>query len=200
MEEEGCVGMKYKKVYLFLIISILLLSACGQNDIKDALNWPVKNFTYTDQNNKQFGSKDLKGKIWISDFIYTSCTDICPPMTANLVKLQEMIKQKGLKNVEFVSFSVDPTVDSPQALQAFAKKFGADTKSWTFLTGYSQKSIENFALKNYKTLVKKPETGDQVIHGIDFYLVGPDGKIKKEYPGIKDVPFDQIINDIKTLQ
>lgn len=200
MEEEGCVGMKYKKVYLFLIISILLLSACGQKDIKDALNWPVKNFTYTDQNNKQFGSKDLKGKIWISDFIYTSCTDICPPMTANLVKLQEMIKQKGLKNVEFVSFSVDPTVDNPQALQAFAKKFGADTKSWTFLTGYSQKSIENFALKNYKALVKKPETGDQVIHGIDFYLVGPDGKIKKEYPGIKDVPFDQIINDIKTLQ
>jgi protein SCO1/2 len=200
MEEEGCVGMKYKKVYLFLIISILLLSACGQKDIKDAVNWPVKNFTYTDQNNKQFGSKDLKGKIWISDFIYTSCTDICPPMTANLVKLQEMIKQKGLKNVEFVSFSVDPTVDNPQALQAFAKKFGADTKTWTFLTGYSQKTIENFALQNYKALVKKPETGDQVIHGIDFYLVGPDGKIKKEYPGIKDVPFDQIINDIKTLQ
>jgi protein SCO1 len=200
MKEEGCVGMKCKKVYLFLIISILLLSACGQKDIKDALNWQVKDFTYTDQNNKQFGSKDLKGKIWISDFIYTSCTDICPPMTANLVKLQEMIKQKGLKNVEFVSFSVDPTVDNPQALQAFAKKFGADTKSWTFLTGYSQKSIENFALKNYKALVKKPETGDQVIHGIDIYLVGPDGKIKKEYPGIKDVPFDQIINDIKTLQ
>jgi protein SCO1/2 len=200
MQEEGCDGVKYKKVYLFLIISILLLSACGQNDIKDALNWPVKDFTFTDQNNKQFGSKDLKGKIWISDFIYTSCTDICPPMTANLVKLQEMIKQKGLKNVEFVSFSVDPTVDNPQALQAFAKKFGADTKTWTFLTGYSQKTIENFALQNYKALVKKPETGDQVIHGIDFYLVGPDGKIKKEYPGIKDVPFDQIINDIKTLQ
>lgn len=200
MQEEGCDGVKYKKVYLFLIISILLLSACGQNEIKDALNWPVKDFTFTDQNNKQFGSKDLKGKIWISDFIYTSCTDICPPMTANLVKLQEMIKQKGLKNVEFVSFSVDPTVDNPQALQAFAKKFGADTKTWTFLTGYSQKTIENFALKNYKALVKKPETGDQVIHGIDFYLVGPDGKIKKEYPGIKDVPFDQIINDIKTLQ
>lgn len=200
MQEEGCDGVKYKKVYLFLIISILLLSACGQNEIKDALNWPVKDFTFTDQNNKQFGSKDLKGKIWISDFIYTSCTDICPPMTANLVKLQEMIKQKGLKNVEFVSFSVDPTVDNPQALQAFAKKFGADTKTWTFLTGYSQKTIENFALKNYKALVKKPETGDQVIHGIDFYLVGPEGKIKKEYPGIKDVPFDQIINDIKTLQ
>jgi protein SCO1/2 len=111
-----------------------------------------------------------------------------------------MIKQKGLKNVEFVSFSVDPTVDTTQALQDFAKKFGADTKTWTFLTGYSQKSIEDFALKNYKALVKKPETGDQVIHGIDFYLVGPDGKIKKEYPGVKDVPFDEIINDIKTLQ
>lgn len=200
MGDEGRESMKFRIVFLFLISCILFLSACGQKDIKDAVNWPLKDFTYTNQNNKPYGLKDLKGKIWISDFIYTSCTDICPPMTANLVKLQEMIKQKGLKNVEFVSFSVDPTVDTTQALQDFAKKYGADTKNWTFLTGYSQKSIEDFALNNYKALVKKPETGDQVIHGIDFYLVGPDGKIKKEYPGVKDVPFDEIINDIKTLQ
>jgi protein SCO1/2 len=179
---------------------MVLVAACGQKDIKDAKNWPVQDFTFKNQDNKYFGYKDLKGKIWISDFIYTSCTDICPPMTANLVKLQRMVKDAGLKNVEFVSFSVDPTVDSPEALRNFAKKFGADTENWTFLTGYSQKTIEEFALKNYKALVKKPETGDEVIHGIDFYLAGPDGKIKKTYTGIKDVPFDEIINDIKTLQ
>lgn len=193
-------GMKFRFLYLCLFASILLLSACGQKKIENAVNWPINDFTFTDQSNKPFGLKDLKGKVWISDFIFTSCTDVCPPMTANMVKLQEMVKEKGLKNVEFVSFSVDPSVDSPQALQNFAEKFGADTKNWTFLTGYSQESIENFALKNYKALVKKPQTGDQVIHGIDFYLVGPDGKIKKSYQGVKDVPFDEIINDIKILQ
>lgn len=192
--------MKWKPVFLFIIISILLLSACGQKEIKNAKNWPVNDFTYTDQNNKPFGLKDLKGKIWISDFIFTRCTDICPPMTANMAKLQQMVKNQGLKNVEFVSFSVDPTVDSPDSLSKFAAKFGADTKSWTFLTGYSQKSIENFALKNFKAWVKKPKEGDQVIHGSDFYLIGQDGKIKKTYSGYKNVPFDEIINDIKTLQ
>ena len=117
-----------------------------------------------------------------------------------MAKLQQMVKDKGIKNNQFVSFSVDPTVNSPQALQDFAKQYGADTKNWSLLTGYSQKSIEDFSFKNYKTLVKKPETGDQVIHGIDFYFVGPDGKIKKYYSGIKDVPFDEIIKDIKILQ
>jgi protein SCO1/2 len=68
------------------------------------------------------------------------------------------------------------------------------------LTGYSQTDIEKFALKNYKTLVKKPDVGDQVIHGTDFYLVGQDGKIKKYYNGFKNTPLDEIINDIKVLQ
>lgn len=193
--------MKLKtSVYLLIVMSLLLLSACGQKEIKNATNWPINDFTFTDQTNKPFGLKDLQGKVWIADFVFTSCKDICPPMTANMAKLQEMVKKSGIKNVEFVSFSVDPAVDSPDALRKYANQFRADPNNWTFLTGYSQKSIENFALKNFKALVKKPKEGDQVIHGTDFYLVGPDGKIKKTYSGFKNVPFAKIINDIKILQ
>ncbi|MDP4083556.1 MAG: SCO family protein [Bacillota bacterium] len=192
--------MKLRYYLCLLLISSVLISGCVQNGIKNALNWQIKDFKVTNQDNKPFGMKNLKGKIWISDFVFTKCTDICPPMTANMTKLQNRIKAEGLKNVELVSFSVDPTVDSPAKLHSFAKQYGADLKNWAFLTGYSQKFIENFALKNYKTLVKKPDQGDQVIHGIDFYLVGPDGKIKKSYNGYDKTPFDEIINDIKTLQ
>lgn len=192
--------MKLRLILVMMISSILLLSACGQKGIKDAKNWPIKNFTFTNQDNKQVGLKDLKGKVWVSDFVYTSCPDVCPPMTANMVKLQKKVKDENIKNIQFVSFSVDPAVDSPEKLRAYAKQYGADIKNWTFLTGYSQSDIENFALKNYKAFVKKPEKGDEVIHGTDFYLVGPDGKIKKYYDGLKDIPFDEIISDIKTLQ
>lgn len=192
--------MKFRNLFLLLVVSTILLSACGQKGIKDATNWPVRDFTATNQDNKSFGLKDLKGKIWISDFMYTSCTDVCLPMTANLTKLQKKVKDEGLKNVEFVSFSVDPKVDTPKVLTKFANQFHVDFKNWTFLTGYSQDFIENFALKDYKALVKKPETGNQVIHGTSIYLVGPDGKIKKSYSGLNDIPFDEIMSDIKALE
>ncbi|MED4204098.1 SCO family protein [Neobacillus mesonae] len=183
-----------------LMAAVLLLSACGKKDIKNGVDWPIQDFTATTQANKPLGLKDLKGKVWISDFIFTSCADVCPPMTSNMAKLQKMVKDEGLKNVEFVSFSVDPTVDSPDVLTKYAKSFGADFNNWSFLTGYSQEFIEKFATKNFKTLVKKPQEGNQVIHQTFIYLVDQDGHIRKNYSGFKDVPFEEIISDIKTLQ
>lgn len=192
--------MKFRLFMILLVISSMLLAACGQKEIKDALNWEVADFSAVNQDNKAVGLKDLKGKIWIADFIFTSCADVCPPMTANMTKLQKMVKDEGLKNVEFVSFSVDPTVDSPEVLTRYANQFGADFSNWTFLTGYSQQFIEGYAMKTFKTLVKKPQNENQVIHQTYVYLVGPDGKIKKSYNLYKDVPFDEMIQDIKILQ
>ena len=192
--------MKIRYLLYFVIVGMLLLAGCGKKEIENAVNWPIKDFTATSQEHKTVGLKDLKGKVWISDFIFTSCADVCPPMTANMAKLQKMVNDKGLENVEFVSFSVDPSVDTPEALKNYTTQFGADLKNWTLLTGYSQEFIEEFALKNYKALVKKPEEGNQVIHGTSIYLVDQKGNIKKSYNGYKDVPFEEIISDIKSLQ
>ena len=192
--------MKARFLLIFLVISTLLMTACGKKEIENPLNWPVKDFTATTQDNKQLGLKDLKGKVWISDFIFTSCVDVCPPMTSNMSKIQKMVKEEGLKDVEFVSFSVDPTVDTPEVLTRYANQFGVDFKNWTFLTGYSQAFIEEYAMKNFKTIVKKPEEGNQVIHQTYLYLVDQEGNIQKSYKGDRDVPFDEIISDIKALQ
>jgi protein SCO1 len=193
-------GMKARFLVVVLVLTTLIMSACGQKEIENAVDWPIKDFTATNQDNKSFGLKDLKGKVWISDFIFTSCADVCPPMTSNLTKLQKMVKDEGLKNVELVSFSVDPVVDTPEVLTRYGEQFQVDFKNWTFVTGYSQEFIENFALKNYKALVKKPVEGNQVIHGTSIYLVDKEGHIKKSYDGYKNVPFDEIIHDMKALQ
>ncbi|HYK75109.1 MAG TPA: SCO family protein [Pseudoneobacillus sp.] len=177
-----------------------MLSSCGQKEIKDAVNWQINDFTYTNQNGEPVGLKDLKGKVWVADFIFTSCVDVCPPMTFNMKKLQQMTKDEGIENIQFVSFSVDPTVDSPDVLKKFGTNYEVDHTNWNFLTGYSQAEIENFALKSFKALVKKPKQGDQVIHGTDFYLVGPEGKVLKYYTGLNEIPYEEIISDIKTLQ
>jgi protein SCO1 len=192
--------MKHRLYIFLLIIGALLLSACGQKGIQNPLDYPVKDFTAVTQENKAFEKKNLDGKIWVADFIFTNCADVCPPMTANMAKLQKMVDEEELKNVEFVSFSVDPTVDTPEKLTEYAKNFGLKDDNWTFLTGYSQEFIETYAKETFKTLVKKPQEGDQVIHQTYFFLVGPDEKVKKIYDGYQEVPYDEMIKDIKALQ
>lgn len=192
--------MKYWVMGIFLVITALIVTGCGQKGIKGAKNWPIEDFTFTNHEEQPFGLKDLKGKVWVADFIFTNCEDVCLPMTSNMVKLQQMAKEEGIENLEFVSFSVDPEVDQPETLKKYGEQFNADFSNWQFLTGFSQEEIEKFALDNFKALVKKPETGDQVIHGTDFYLVDQNGKIMKYYTGLQDIPFKEIIKDIKTLQ
>jgi protein SCO1/2 len=181
-------------------VFILLLTACGKKEIQNAVNWPVEDFNYTNQNGKSVGLKDLKGKVWVADFIFTNCEDVCLPMTFNMEKLQQMTKKEGIENILFVSFSVDPTVDTPDVLKKYGEKFNADFSNWNFLTGYTDEEIANLALESFKTLVIKPQDGDQVTHGTDFYLVGTDGKILKRYTGLNEIPYEEIIDDIKTLQ
>jgi protein SCO1 len=193
------INMKVRLSFLLVVI-VALLSACGQKGIENPLDYPVNDFKAVTQDNKPFEKKNLDGKIWVADFIFTNCADVCPPMTANMTKLQKMVVEEELKNVEFVSFSVDPTVDTPEKLTEYAKNFGLKDDNWTFLTGYSQEFIETYARETFKTLVKKPQEGDQVIHQTYFFLVGPDQKVKKIYDGYKEVPYDEMISDIKSLQ
>jgi protein SCO1/2 len=195
--KKGGAQMKKHKWLLFAVL-VMMLAACGKS-IPDAKNWPIADFTFTDQNGKPFGLKDLKGKVWVADFIFTRCADVCPPMTANMAKLQRMAKEEGL-DVHFVSFSVDPENDTPDALKQYVQKFDGDLKNWHLLTGYTQQEIETFAQKNFKAIVKKPQQGDQVIHGTDFYLVDQNGNIVKYYSGLNDVPYEEILKHIQALQ
>ncbi|MDW7616715.1 SCO family protein [Peribacillus simplex] len=179
---------------------LLLLTACGSNGVPDAKNWDLEDFSYIDQEGKAFSKSDLKGKVWVADFIFTSCKTVCLPMTSNMTKLQQQLKDEGISDVEFVSFSVDPEIDKPDVLKKYGDQFNVDYSNWHFLTGYGQEEIERFARDNFKLIVKKPETGDQVIHGTSFFLIDQEGKIMKDYTGLQDIPFDEIIKHIKILQ
>ncbi|MDQ0970395.1 protein SCO1/2 [Neobacillus niacini] len=175
---------------------VLLLTSCGKG-IKDPLNWELPNFSATTEKGKNISLRDLKGQVWVADFIFTNCATVCPPMTANMTKLQGMLIEKGL-DVDIVSFSVDPTVDTPKKLKEYVMKFNGDITKWHLLTGYSQEFIEEYAMKNFKTIVKKPGTDNQVIHGTSFFLIDQDGNVVKSYDGI-DVPYDDMIKDIKII-
>lgn len=184
---------------IFIVLTFSLLSACGTNGIKGALNYEIDDFSYQNQDGKTVSLNDLKGEIWIANFIFTSCDTVCPPMTAHMTELQKQLKEEGL-DVRFVSFSVDPEVDSPDKLKEFAGKYPLSLENWDFLTGYTQEDIDQFAKNSFKTIVQKPEGQDQVIHGTLFYLIDQNGKVMKDYNGVENTPYDEIIEDVEKIQ
>ncbi|WP_084243407.1 SCO family protein [Planomicrobium okeanokoites] len=184
------------KWFALLITLSLFLAGCGQ-EIKDPVNWEIEDFTFTNQNNEDVSLEDLEGEVWLADFVFTNCTTVCLPMMANMTELQEQLKQEGL-DVRIVSFSVDPTIDTPEVLKSYAENYGADLNSWDLLTGYSPEEIDAFAMENFKVVARKPANEDQVVHGTSFNLVDQEGVVRKFYDGI-DPPTEEIISDIKIL-
>jgi len=99
------------------------------------LNVKAPDFTLIDQEGKRFLSTNLRGKIVVLDFIYTTCTDVCPLFTANFLRLQGQLKPEQKSKVFFVSITTDPEIDSPKILKAYAQRYGANFSNWAFLTG-----------------------------------------------------------------
>jgi protein SCO1/2 len=92
-------------------------------------------FILLDQEGNRFDSTTLRGKVVVLNFIFTTCTDVCPLFTANVAQLQRTLKNEHAGNVFLVSITTDPEVDSPKVLKSYAQRYGADFQNWAFLTG-----------------------------------------------------------------
>ncbi|MBR7553513.1 SCO family protein [Allobacillus sp. GCM10007491] len=195
--------MNFNKILIGLlaIMSIMILSACGEDESgkytpDPQLETEVENFEYTNQDGETVSLEDLKGNYWLATFIFTNCETVCPPMTANMAKVQSEAKEEDI-DLRFVSFTVDPANDDPEDLKEYGNKFGADFSNWDFLTGFDQKEIESFAANSFKTLVAKVDGYDQVNHGISFFLVSPEGTVLNMFSGTDQEEFSQITDYVK---
>ncbi len=92
----------------------------------------VEEFRLTNQHGQEFGSQELAGKVWIADFVFTSCAAECPILSTRMAELQKRFS--GQPDVAFVSISVDPNTDTPERLADYAGRFNAGP-GWNFLTG-----------------------------------------------------------------
>src|SRR5215475_6041981 len=92
----------------------------------------VPEFTLMNQDGKNFGSVDLRGKIWIADFVYSTCPGPCPMISSRMSELQKPLEKT---DVHLVSFSVDPAKDTPEFLRGYAEKMHADLGRWDLLFG-----------------------------------------------------------------
>lgn len=187
--------MKFFRLFGLIMISLLLLSACTDSYSSDR---KVQDFQFIDQHGNPFGTKQLEGKVWMADFIFTHCETVCPPMTIEMARLQQEFKEKGL-DVTFVSFSVDPELDTPPILQKYLTQFTEDDRNWHLLTGYTQDEITTFAREQFQTIVQKPTTSNQVIHGTNFYLIDKNGYIVREYNYADTTHMKEMEKDIERV-
>lgn len=156
--------------------------------------WPAPSFSYVDQNGRRFTDRELRGHVWISDFIFTTCTSICPMMTASMAQLQKAIDNRS---VEFVSFSVDPDHDTPEVLARYAKAWQADESRWHFLST-DKKNLPGTAA-GMKTFVKPPDKDSPIQHSAVFLLVDPKGMVRGVYDSSDSEALDRLANDALTL-
>lgn len=190
-----------KKIFLsFIMMLMLLLSACSMGGFKADHKYKIDPFEFTNQHHEQVSLDDLKGTVWIAQFVFTNCETVCLPMMANMADLQQMLHDEGVEDYKIVSFSVDPKIDTPETLQEYLDTFDpVDQSKWEMLTGYSQETIENLAIGSFKTFVSKTPGVDQVTHGTAFSLINKDGVSVKTYNGAEDVPYEDIVKDMKAL-
>ena len=155
--------------------------------------WPVPAYRLVDQDGKTRTPDELRGSVWIADFIFTSCKSVCPVLSAKMVQVQRAVGDPRLK---FVSFSVDPERDTPEALRAYARRWAPDESRWTLLAT-TRESLAELA-KGMKTFVERQPDPDATLHTSELFLVDGKGRVRGLYPTDGD-SFDQLVPDASRL-
>lgn len=177
-------------IFLFSAFSIyLFVKETGKKNLP--VVGQVYDFTLVNEKNEPFSLSALEGKVWIVDFFFTTCSDICPMMTKNMVALNRTFE--GVKEVRLVSISVNPEFDSTAVLAAYAQKQGA-RDHWIFLTG-ERETIKDLAVKSFKLgSIEEP-----VFHSSYFSLVDQHGLIRGYYDGTKADEINRLYRDSVSL-
>jgi protein SCO1/2 len=156
---------------------------------------PAPDFTLTSQDGLTVSLSDFRGKVVAVTFIYTSCPDICPMLTANMAHIQNRLGSAFGPKIAFVSITVDPEHDTAEVLKQYAQDFGADLDGWTFLTG-DPTIIRHLALR-YGVFARTGTEGN-VDHTFLTSLVDPNGILRVQYLGVRFDP-EEFRGDLLSL-
>ena len=180
----------YIGVAIFLIISFFFKDSQPVKELPEIGNIPQFEFTNSDGNIVTLDN--LKGKVWVADFIFTTCTMACPMMTGNMNIVHKKFKKND--NVRLVSISVYPEFDTPEVLKNYASQYDADTEKWLFLTG-KEDAVKDIIRDGFKI----GDYEDIIFHSEKFALVDKKGIIRAYYNGMKSEDMKQLKKDIDVL-
>ena len=162
-------------------------------------------FSLTAEDGTPFGKQDMLGRVWIADFVFTSCSDACPRLQAKMKKLQDrLIPAEQGGNIGLLSISVDPERDTPQKLKQYGEIFGARPGLWRSLTG-DQQEVERTVVRGFHTAMAKVPRDPladphlaafEIMHGERLVLVDRMGRIRGYYDADDR---DRLMRDARSL-
>jgi protein SCO1/2 len=152
-------------------------------------------FQLTNQNGEPFGSEQLRGKVWIADFIFTSCPGPCPVISGRMAEMQKPLAKS---DVHLVSFTVDPETDSPEVLRAYAERLHAQPERWNFLTG-PKETVYDLTQNGFKLPVLDDGGEQGPAHATRAVLVDRKGTIRGYYDMVATDVVAKLVADASKL-
>jgi protoheme IX farnesyltransferase len=199
-------------LYLTLLFLVLFFaSSCARRETPVLGQLPA--FQLTDQRKQSIALDTLQGRVWVANFVFTSCGHTCPLLTQRMKQLQYRLLEWKAEDpalpVNLVSFSVDPERASPEVLSAYAARYGADPALWYFLTGPVDQ-VEATVVRGFKIAMSKASAetvapslnaGEvfDVVHGEKFVLVDGQGRIRGYYDSENGQEIRRLLNDLRSL-
>lgn len=154
-------------------------------------------FSFVNQDGEMIDNEDFKGKVYVANFIFTTCGSICPKMTNHMKYVRDELASDS-SDLMFLSHSVMPWVDTQEKLKQYAGQMGADQANWHFVTG-SKSDIYNIARKEYFIEEEPGYTKDssEFLHTEHFALIDGQSQIRGIYNGTLQLEMDRLVQDIK---
>ena len=199
-----------------LLLALAGFTALGRDDgVQLQVFGDAPAFALTDQLERPVTSDELRGKVVVANFVYTSCRDVCPLLSVQMQQLQERLRQDALLGgrVQLLSFTVDPARDTPAVLHVYAERHQADRDAWRFLTGPEHELVplivQGFRLgvdilpppvtdQTEAHAGDEPHASYDVMHSGRFVLIDRQGRIRAYYDGRED-DIDRIARDVRRL-
>lgn len=193
-----CSGHKKVRVLPFIGNFDIEYKLIDGEEIADTVYPKIPFFHFTNELDEEITSAQMKGKVWIVDFFFTSCQTICPLMTTNMKKLNQSTRDLN-EHIQFISFTIDPERDTPSTLLRYKSHHGIATNNWTFLSGDEERThllgIENFQI----FAGRDNEAQGGFAHSGAFTLVDKEGFVRGVYLGTDSKQVEQLEKDIRLL-
>jgi protein SCO1/2 len=200
-----------QKTFGLLLIAGCWLMACtekkepplpifGEREVQgtDTVYHTIAKFAFVDQDSAIVTNETFKGKIYVTDFFFTSCRTICPIMKTQMLRVYDSIQNDN--DVLLLSHSIDPEFDTVALLHDFAERLGVDSHKWHFVTGVKD-SIYSIAQTSYfATALEDKAEPDGFIHSGAFLLIDKDQRIRGKYDGTKEEDVNRLLREIERLK
>ncbi|WP_297335440.1 SCO family protein [Algoriphagus sp.] len=169
----------------------------GECTSVDSTQHVIPDFTFVNQEGNATGRSDMEGKVTIVDFFFTSCPSICPVMSKEMERVNDMFRNED--QVRIMSISIDPEYDTPEILKEYAERHGANPGKWDFLSGPKEETYDlarcGFALPT----LDGAGNPDDFVHSDKFVLIDEQGRIRGYYSGTNREDVDLLMLETKVL-